>query len=279
MTRGDGAQASGELVATVVTIHSFGGGTGKSNITANLAAALASTGSRIALVDADLQSPGVHVLFGLSSEQTPCTLNCYLWGECSYDKAAYNVTETLEQSYELSLNGGEIFVIPASMRPVQIARVSRDGYDASRLNDGLFDVIAELRLDYLLVDTHPCVDEETLLTIAISDVLFLTRRPDKQDFRGAGVGLELVRRHEVGEVSIVLNEIPAELNRASLKEKVESAYQIDVAAMFAMSIEMAELGSEGLFLLRHPAHDFSQEIERLSRVVSQPELERERLAV
>jgi len=49
--------------------------------------------------------------------------------------------------------------------------------------------------------------------------------------------------------------------------------------MFAMSIEMAELGSEGLFLLRHPAHDFSQEIERLSRVVSQPELERERLAV
>lgn len=266
-------------MSKIVSIHSFRGGTGKSNIAANLAAALASAGSRVALVDADLQSPGVHMLFGISSEQTPCTLNCYLWKECSIDKAAYNVTEALEQAYEVSLNGGEIFVIPASMRPEQIARISREGYSASRLNDGLFDLIAELRLDYLLVDTHPGVDDETLRSIVVSDVLFLTMRPDTQDFQGAGVALELVRRHEVGQISILLNGIPGELNRASLREKVESAYQIEVAAMFAMSAEMAELAGGGIFLLRHPKHDFSGEIERLSRAMAQPELLHEKLAV
>ena len=272
-------KANEEFVAKIVSIHSFHGGTGKSNIAANLAAALASAGSRVAVVDADLHSPGVHILFGLSSEQTPCTLNCYLWGECSIDKAVYNVTDTLQQSYKVSLNGGEVFVIPASMRPGQIARISREGYSASRLNDGLFDLIADLRLDYLLVDTHPGVDEETLLSIAVSDVLLLTMRPDKQDFQGAGVALELVRRHDVGQILILLNEIPGELNRTSLREKVESAYQIEVAAMFALSAEMAGLASGGIFLFRHPRDDFSNEIVRLSRLVAQPELEREKLAV
>jgi MinD-like ATPase involved in chromosome partitioning or flagellar assembly len=266
-------------VAKIVSIHSFRGGTGKSNIAANLAAALASGGYRVALVDAGLQSPGVHILFGLNSEQTPCTLNCFLWGECSIDKAAYNVTETLERTYGASLGGGEIFIIPASMRPGQIARIAREGYNAALLNDGFFDLIADLQLDYLLVDTHPGVDEETLLSIAVSDLLFLAMRPGQQDFQGAGVALELVRKHDVGRIAIVLNKIPPELNRASLREKVESAYRIEVAAMFPMSAEMAGLAGGGVFLLRYPRHDFSKEMERLARAVAQPELEREKLAV
>ena len=49
-------------MATTVAVHSFRGGTGKSNITANLAVTVARQGRRVAIVDTDIQSPGVHVL-------------------------------------------------------------------------------------------------------------------------------------------------------------------------------------------------------------------------
>ncbi len=60
--------------------YSAGGGTGKSNTTANLAALLASEGKRVGVIDTDIQSPGIHVLFGLQEEDMTYSLNDYLWG-------------------------------------------------------------------------------------------------------------------------------------------------------------------------------------------------------
>ncbi|MCK4652104.1 MAG: P-loop NTPase, partial [Methanosarcinales archaeon] len=41
----------------IVSIHSFRGGTGKSNITANMATYIASKGNRVGVIDTDIQSP------------------------------------------------------------------------------------------------------------------------------------------------------------------------------------------------------------------------------
>jgi MinD-like ATPase involved in chromosome partitioning or flagellar assembly len=55
-------------VARIISIHSFRGGTGKSNTAANLAAVLAADGQRVGVIDTDIQSPGIHILFGLAGE-------------------------------------------------------------------------------------------------------------------------------------------------------------------------------------------------------------------
>ena len=52
-------------MSKIISIHSFRGGTGKSNITANLAVTVARAGNRVGVIDTDIQSPGIHVLFGL----------------------------------------------------------------------------------------------------------------------------------------------------------------------------------------------------------------------
>ena len=39
----------------------------------------------------------------------------------------------------------------------------RDGYDVSRLNDGIRQLVRALQLDILLIDTHPGLNEETVL--------------------------------------------------------------------------------------------------------------------
>ncbi len=42
-------------LARIVSVHTFRGGTGKSNTTANLAAVLAATGKRVGVIDTDIQ--------------------------------------------------------------------------------------------------------------------------------------------------------------------------------------------------------------------------------
>lgn len=55
-------------MSKIISIHSFRGGTGKSNTTANLAALLALAGQRVGVIDTEIQSPGIHVLFGLHGD-------------------------------------------------------------------------------------------------------------------------------------------------------------------------------------------------------------------
>ena len=56
-------------MAQIVSVHSFRGGTGKSNLTANLAVLTALQGKRVGIVDTDVQSPGIHVLFGFDEDR------------------------------------------------------------------------------------------------------------------------------------------------------------------------------------------------------------------
>lgn len=44
-------------MGSIISVHSFRGGTGKSNTTANLGCTLATLGYRVAIVDTDIQSP------------------------------------------------------------------------------------------------------------------------------------------------------------------------------------------------------------------------------
>lgn len=231
----------------IVSIHSFRGGTGKSNITANLAALLAAEGRRVGVVDTDIQSPGIHVLFGFDEDDLHHALNDYLWGRCDIRQTAYDVTSTLGGSI-----AGQLFLIPSSIKAGEIARVLREGYDIGMLTDGFHSLVRDLELDVLLIDTHPGLNEETLLSIAVSDVLVILLRPDHQDYQGTGVTVDVARKLEVPRLLVVVNKVPAEFDLAAVKERVEQAYSIDVAAVLPHSDEMMALGSAGIFGLRQP---------------------------
>ena len=79
-------------MAKIISTHSFRGGTGKSNTTANLAVLVARAGYRVGVIDTDIQSPGIHVIFQLQESRVKHALNDYLWGKCGIEEAAYDVT-------------------------------------------------------------------------------------------------------------------------------------------------------------------------------------------
>ncbi len=251
-------------MSQIISIHSYRGGTGKSNTSANLAAIFASQGKRVAIVDTDILSPGVHVLFGLKEDDIAHSLNDYLWGKCSIEQAAQDVTARVATNIT-----GRMFLVPSSMKAGDIAKVLREGYDVGLLNDGYQRLLKELKLDVLLVDTHPGLNEETLLSIAISDSLVIILRPDSQDYQGTAVTVSVARKLGVPKLNLIVNKTPPTFNMAEVKRRVEASYGCDVAGVLPHSDEMMILASEGIFVLRYPQHPFTEILRQAANKISQ----------
>jgi septum site-determining protein MinD len=251
-------------LAKIISTHSFRGGTGKSNTTANIAVLVAKAGYRVGVIDTDIQSPGIHVLFQLQESRVKHALNDYLWGKCEIQEAAYDVTAAAIGDVEPDQERPRIFLIPSSVNTGEISRVLREGYDVARLNDGFQRVVRELKLDYLFIDTHPGVNEETLLSIAISDTLLLVMRPDSQDFQGTAVTAELARRLEIPEMLIVVNKVPPGMDPAQLRQRVEELYGAEVAALLPMNYEIVRVASGGIFVNRFPEHPMTLALKQVA---------------
>jgi MinD-like ATPase involved in chromosome partitioning or flagellar assembly len=246
-------------MSKIISIHSFRGGTGKSNTTANVATLLAAEGRRVGVIDTDIQSPGIHVLFGLDEEDMIHSLNDYLWGKCDIEQTAHDVTSSLDVGIK-----GQIFLIPSSIKAGEIARVLREGYDVGLLNDGFHELVDVLDLDVLMIDTHPGLNEETLLSIAISDALGIIMRPDQQDYQGTGVTVEVARKLDVPRMVLIVNKVPPVFDLAGVKSRVEQTYNCQVAAVLPHSDEMMTLASGGIFALHYPDHPITATLRQLA---------------
>jgi MinD-like ATPase involved in chromosome partitioning or flagellar assembly len=250
----------------IISVHSFRGGTGKSNLTANLSTSLALAGGqgcRVGIIDTDIQSPGIHVIFNLDEGQINRSLNDYLWGQCEIPDTAYDITPG-----QVRERGNSMYLIPSSIKAGEIARVLREGYDVNRLTEGFQALVEELGLDYLVIDTHPGLNEETLLSVAISDVLVLILRPDRQDFQGTAVTVEVARKLGVPELVLVVNKALPAMDFAALQTRVEDTYHAPVGAVFPLSEEMLQLASGGIFCLHYPDHPFTLTLQRLAQRIA-----------
>ncbi|MEL6493425.1 MAG: MinD/ParA family protein [Cyanobacteria bacterium J06621_3] len=283
----------------VVSIHSYRGGTGKSNFTANLATTVALQGHRVGVIDTDLPSPGIHNLFCLEPEQIDNALNHYLWGEAPIESVAYDVSAKVgisssasngnhpdnnnldnnnpdnNNSDNNSLNNnkgagsGQLFLVPASVKADDIARILKDGYDVKLMNDGFRQLVKTLKLDYLFIDTHPGLSKETFLSIAISHVLLLILRPDKQDYQGTAVTADVARQLKVRKMLLAINKVYSSLNVDALKQKVEETFHETVAGVFPLSEDVVQLASEGVFCVKYPEHPVSQEFRKVAQQIAE----------
>lgn len=253
----------------IVSIHSFRGGTGKSNTTANLAALAALKGKRVGIVDTDIQSPGIHVLFGLDETNMGSTLNDFLHSKCEIEDVAFSVGEkAADAKGRQKLAGKDLWLIPSSIRGREISRVIREGYDVNRLNEGLQTLIEKKDLDYLFIDTHPGLNEETLLSIAISDILLVILRPDNQDFQGTAVTVDIARSLDVTNLLLMVNKaVPNKYDYADLKQQIESSYGAPLTGILPLSFDIADNASKDIFSLQFPEHPWSRELAKVADAI------------
>jgi len=108
----------------VIAVHSFKGGTGKTTLTANLAATLA-LHHRVGVMDLDLSGPGLHVLFGLKKGEVKATMTDIFLGDATPSDVIIDLTPRFPK-----MKGG-LFFCPASNKVEDMLRLLKSGLEVS----------------------------------------------------------------------------------------------------------------------------------------------------
>ncbi|NDD58830.1 MAG: hypothetical protein EBZ47_06225, partial [Chlamydiae bacterium] len=77
----------------IVVFHSFQDGIGKTTLLSNLALELATQGKKIGLLDFDLQSPSLHVPFGISQNKIKNSMNDFLKNKVKLSEVPIEIIE------------------------------------------------------------------------------------------------------------------------------------------------------------------------------------------
>lgn len=123
-------------VKNIIAISSGKGGVGKSTVTANLAVALAKTGARVGVIDADIFGPSIPTMFNCEKEQPGII-----------EKNGKNLIVPIEQ-YGVKL------ISIGFLTPADNAVVWRGPMASSALKQFIGDTEWQ-ELDYLLIDLPP----------------------------------------------------------------------------------------------------------------------------
>jgi len=240
--------------------NSFRGGTGKSTIISNLGTYLASFGFKVIIIDADVISPGVHAMFGLNPREFSITLTDYLKGKKDIKEAVYDISQTIKLPDE------SLFLVPSSMSQSDIAELLMQKGTSVKLVQALPKLVEAYVPDYILIDTHPGLNKEVLVTFNDIDILLNIVRPDNQDYQGLEVSSGVAKKFKI-QTFIVLNRVHAKIRDNKLKKKIENAFKLPVAGMLPLSEDIILSQSQFVFCERYPEHEFSQEIQVIAENV------------
>jgi MinD-like ATPase involved in chromosome partitioning or flagellar assembly len=247
--------------ARFVAVHSFRGGTGKSNLSANLAYLAARDGARVGVIDADLQAPALRGLFGLEPKHVLRSFSEFVLGRCDLHEVPIDLTNALD----LGKHGGALHLLPASADLETVTSILFDGYDVARLNECVLALAKELDLDYLIFDTHLGFNRETLLTLAICDTVIVLVRPDDQDQQGAAVLVQIAKRIGVPSVAFVPNMFGGRREAADITQRIQTEFGVPVVGVLPWCKELMDLGSRAIFAAQYPRHPFTKALEHISQ--------------
>jgi septum site-determining protein MinD len=179
------------MSATVITITSGKGGVGKTTATANLGAALASRGQRVACIDADIGLRNLDVVLGLEN------------------RIVYDLVDAVEGRCRLSQamikdkHIPDLYLIPSAQTRDKTA-VSPS--DMIRLCD-------ELRpdLDWILIDSPAGIERGFKNAIAPADKVIVITNPEVSAVRDADRIIGIVEAEEKGTPQLLINRLDPQM--------------------------------------------------------------------
>lgn len=185
------------MTATVITVTSGKGGVGKTTTTANLAVALAATGSKVVCIDGDIGLRNLDVVLGLEN------------------RIVYDIVDIVEgrcrlrQAMIRDKRLPELYLIPAAQ--------TRDKSAVSPSD--MVRVCDELRpeFDYVLIDSPAGIERGFRNSIAPADRVIVVTNPEVSAVRDADRIIGLVEAEEKGPAKLVINRLnPAMVKRGDM---------------------------------------------------------------
>src|SRR3982750_3328856 len=158
-----------------IAIHSYKGGTGKTTIAANIAALLAMSGKKVAILDLDIYAPSLHTYFKITPNKW---INDFLDGNASLDETILDITTSIGNNKIAPGKFYAIFRFEISNGTEQWKKQFR------KLVFLREQMITKMDMDYIILDTSPGIRHWSIKALSIADKLILTMKMDDLDIEG-----------------------------------------------------------------------------------------------
>ena len=279
-----------------IAFHSYKGGTGKTTLACNLAAALVKKGYRVFLLDLDVSAPSIQAYF----EKTPKRwVNDFLINEADVEDLATDLTDVVTEhgkQNNASLNennkNGKLWVGFCNPKKEEIYKLEGGKEEISKmqlLRKFILlreQLISEFGIDYLIIDTSPGIRYWSINALAVADVLFLTLKMGDLDIDGTkkmaddiygsltkfGAKSYLILNRVAGFcVPEIITKSLSDNNtsvlvqqESTVNDRVSKTVGMDVISAIPCYCDIQFSRKEFLTVLKHPDHPFADQIERLS---------------
>jgi len=245
--------------ARVLAVTSGKGGVGKTNVSVNLAIALAGLGKRVVLFDADLGLANVEVLLGLNSFYNL--------------EHVVGADKTIE---EILVQGpGGIMVVPGSSGLAQVADL------APAQRDNLLRELRrlELQFDYVVMDTMAGIGANVVSFATAADEILLVTTPEPSSMVDAYAMLKTIHHaRDDALIRLVANMVstPAQGQAVATKLAGVAKQYLERPLSYLGCLPRDPAVSQAVmqsrpFLIQFPKSPASAAIQELaSRLVRQP---------
>lgn len=232
-----------------LAVHSSKGGTGKTSIAVNLAAAFAMDGKNVCLLDVDIRGPSLCSIF---KPEARFWINNMLSGEKGIKDAIHDVSEDFgtEGKFYVGYSNPDINEIR------ELARKDRNWQSNALKN--LINGKKELgnkNIDIVIFDTSPGVEYESINAVAASDLVLIVHN--------SSVACSNCTEQLIKGVYAPLNKHCAIIDNMCHKNIVdlseEKRFGIEVIARIPCMCDVATRNSE-ILSLSDPDHLFSKSI-------------------
>jgi MinD-like ATPase involved in chromosome partitioning or flagellar assembly len=251
-----------------ITVHSFKGGTGKSNLSANTAFALAKRGWNIALLDFDFRAPSLNALFQLNG--TKYYINDWLAGRCELHEVLIDLSDQFHTKGQFQVG----FTNPsgAAINEMTVHSLNEE-WQARVLQlvlDGKDLLFERYGINFQIFDTSPGFALSSINAILAADELILVIKMDQLDIVGTQHLIKGVYNQTLGKrPELIINKVPCNMlqtpeDYSKLKNRLSSKLGIEVVSIIPCFCEVLENMSSSLFIEKQPDHQFSQSIAQLA---------------
>ncbi len=226
----------------IIGVLSLKGGVGKTSVVCALGEALASRGKRVLLIDANFSAPNLGLHLDIDHE-------------ISIQDVLRNESNVHDSIYGL----GDFDIIPASVfYNYQI--------NPMKLKDKI--KYLKKKYDFIILDSSPSLNEETLAVMLASDELFVVSTPDIPTLGMTIKAVNHAKKRDVSIRGLILNKVYNKNFELSLKD-IEETSEVPVFAVIPHDVSALKSVSQGKPLTRlKPSSNASKEYKRLAASLS-----------